>query len=865
MVAATPDLPLIGRSAPLAAIDELIRRASAGRGGLVVLVGDPGAGVSRLLAVARDRARLAGLVTKATRAWFTGPIPAPRRSGLVTVDDADQARQDTVTDLLELGARAEDARLAVLVGATGDVRRLDPLRGVGRLVHLPALEPAEVRQMMRAARPQAGAGELAALVQRSGGNPFLLTELLASEALLPETVRDWVSARTSRLSEPELLLLRALAVLQSAPLSAGAEVAGLELGAATTAADRLLWAGFLAPGQRLRFAQPVVRDAVYAESPSFARSANHWRAARVLDGLVGDDGDEIVAEHLLLTASTGDDCWAAAGLVRAARRSRDRGDPAATIRYLTRALCEAIAEADRAEAMLLLAEAQLTAGDAAGAEQQLVRTLALTADPGARSRALVLAARLSGMQGYPDAGLRRLAEALVGIDVQAAANWPLLSEFLTMATLHLGHQREAEVLVQPLITQARDGRLPADPGVAAHIAFRLAMAGAPATDVRRAAEAAFSTDPLVDPDAHGTLLGFVFRGLIAIDELELAETLATHALRTAESRRAVLAVAQAAYHRALIRYHRGDLTGAQHDLALSTRPRELGWDTADPWIAELSARVSLACGELASARAMLQRMSPVRGTSLAQPFARHARSLLAFAERSTAAAYADSSAAGADLVTFGLDWPGLIDWRRVATHAARALGRVDVAHRLAEENLDLARRGASAAALGSALRTAAIAAGRGRGLPLLQEAAAVLADSPARLLRAAALLDLGRALRAAGARDQALPALRDALALASECGAQQLAEQARSELLAAGARPRRTAVAGPAALTTTEVRVAELVMDGRSNPGVASELSISLKTVETHLRHVYRKLGISHRAQLAGALAPPDAAREISG
>jgi DNA-binding CsgD family transcriptional regulator len=110
-----------------------------------------------------------------------------------------------------------------------------------------------------------------------------------------------------------------------------------------------------------------------------------------------------------------------------------------------------------------------------------------------------------------------------------------------------------------------------------------------------------------------------------------------------------------------------------------------------------------------------------------------------------------------------------------------------------------------------------------------------------------------------------LPPLREALAISAELGAELLAGRVRAELLAAGARPRRTALIGPAALTPAERRVAALVMDGRSNPGVAAELSISLKTVETHLRNVYRKLGISHRAQLAGVLAPAEPAHQISG
>jgi DNA-binding NarL/FixJ family response regulator len=92
-----------------------------------------------------------------------------------------------------------------------------------------------------------------------------------------------------------------------------------------------------------------------------------------------------------------------------------------------------------------------------------------------------------------------------------------------------------------------------------------------------------------------------------------------------------------------------------------------------------------------------------------------------------------------------------------------------------------------------------------------------------------------------------------------------LAEQARQELLAAGARLRRTAVTGPDALTSAERRVAGLAADGLSNRQIAQHLFITQATVETHLRHAFHKLGLTSRAglpQLAhqvGLAAPRDA------
>jgi DNA-binding CsgD family transcriptional regulator len=79
--------------------------------------------------------------------------------------------------------------------------------------------------------------------------------------------------------------------------------------------------------------------------------------------------------------------------------------------------------------------------------------------------------------------------------------------------------------------------------------------------------------------------------------------------------------------------------------------------------------------------------------------------------------------------------------------------------------------------------------------------------------------------------------------LARRTGAAPLARQARQELLAAGARPRRTALTGPDALTSAERRVAALAGDGLSNRQIAQHLFISQGTVETHLRHAFRNWG----------------------
>ena len=78
-----------------------------------------------------------------------------------------------------------------------------------------------------------------------------------------------------------------------------------------------------------------------------------------------------------------------------------------------------------------------------------------------------------------------------------------------------------------------------------------------------------------------------------------------------------------------------------------------------------------------------------------------------------------------------------------------------------------------------------------------------------------------------------------------------LAEDVRTELYAAGARPRTAALSGAGALTASERRVAALAAEGASNRDIAQTLFVTPKTVEVHLSNVYRKLGIRSRRELS--------------
>jgi DNA-binding CsgD family transcriptional regulator len=86
------------------------------------------------------------------------------------------------------------------------------------------------------------------------------------------------------------------------------------------------------------------------------------------------------------------------------------------------------------------------------------------------------------------------------------------------------------------------------------------------------------------------------------------------------------------------------------------------------------------------------------------------------------------------------------------------------------------------------------------------------------------------------------------------------AERARAELVATGETVRRRGPKTATGLTPQEIRVARLALDGRTNPEISTQLFLSPRTVEWHLRKVFTKLGISSRRELPAVL--PDLGRD---
>jgi DNA-binding CsgD family transcriptional regulator len=199
----------------------------------------------------------------------------------------------------------------------------------------------------------------------------------------------------------------------------------------------------------------------------------------------------------------------------------------------------------------------------------------------------------------------------------------------------------------------------------------------------------------------------------------------------------------------------------------------------------------------------------------------------------------------------GLRDPSIVPWPAHAIAAYLACGRDTDAQRVLDWLAPLA------AALPGQWPKVILAAGQAaladhRGDPAtarrrFDEAVCLQENMPIPLTKTQVLTDYGAFLCRHGDAGQARPILAEALRLAEECGAGWRAEQARVQWRRAGGR---TGTTPPGQLTPQEAAVARLARSGKTNREIAAQLYLTVNTVETHLRHVYQKLGISRRAQL---------------
>jgi DNA-binding CsgD family transcriptional regulator len=764
--------------------------------------------------------------------------------------------------VLAAARRAEDDRLRLIESL---------VTGGGSSVLAPRpLSRAAVEQLVEdvtGAEPDAAFSD--ACLEASGGNPFLLRELLRAAAqegipasapgarrvaaLAPETVSRAVLVRLAALPPAAAELAQAVAVMgQDVPFDAAAELAGLGPDPAAEAADALASAYVLGSERELNFIHPIVRTAVEEQMPPSRRRAAHAEAARILAERGADP--ERRAMHLLV-ADPAASAEVVETLREAARRASDRGAARIAVTCLSRALEEQPEPAVRAELLEELGVAAASAADPR-AEQWLREAYASAMDPAGRGRAALALGRALFVVG-------RLEDAFVAIDEAEADLGP--------DDRWIAARLEAELIVAARLDYQLRPRVPerldrlerlseGDPEarrlVLSHRAYEAALAGEPADGPIAMAREALAGGQLVAAlGPEDSNLYLAPNTLALCEQLDEAAEVFDAAIAAARERGSALGFTVASCFRSQVHYRWGDVRRAESDAraAVEVAAAE-GWGVGIPAARAFLLYALVERGALDEARQLLAEAElgdEIPDLVMFDPLL-DARGRLRMASGQLAEGVADMLACGERQERWGAHNPSVIPWRSMAAEGMIRDGRADEARELAEEEVALARRAGTPRAVGMALRVAGLVL---QDRPLLEEAVAVLDSGPSPLETARARVALGGLLRRQRGPGLAREQLRQALDEADRAGATALAGEAREELLAAGARPRRARLSGRDALTASELRVASRAADGASNREIAQSLFVTVKTVETHLGNAYRKLEVSSRAELPDALA----------
>jgi DNA-binding CsgD family transcriptional regulator len=829
-----------------------------------------------------------GLYWLAVNASGAGPL-------LVAVDDLHWADQASLRFVLYLADRLAGLPVALALSwrsaESGDgadrLVRLEQIAADG-VVSLTPLSRSGVRALLTREFGTAPAERFAAACDAvTGGNAFLLRELIQQlradgigpgqevaarvAALGPRSVARAVALRVARLGPAAGEVARAAAVLgDGAQLRHAAVLAGVGLSDAAAAADGLAGIGVFEPGTPLRFVHPIVRTAVHDDIPRASRGLRHAEAARLLAAESADL--DAVCAHLLVCEPAGS-AEVVERLRAAAARAVRRGAPESAVAYLRRAMAETADVSLHAVLAQELGLAEKVLGDPAAAGH-LRESLRLTRDPAVRAAVTPDLAELLLLAGQWEAGTTLVREALAELaDRDVPSGEPAPAAVARLQSWWAGLSAYDPSLVGELDQRLGELRSAARGPDAASRRLAGLLAGVLAWRGERGPEVLALLDHALD---HGRLLARVdsdslmaaqaLFGPVMLEQLGRADELAGQLLDQSRSRGSVIGLVIAGCMHAAVRTRRGELVGAETDVRTVIEIAvEYGMAFAIPSALWYGADALIERPGLADIAALadVAALPPDLARTASGALLREVRGRLALAAGDLSAARAELKAAAGTYEALHLVNPGASCWRSALALAVAAEDPAE-ARRLATSELQDARQAGLPRPAGIALRTRGMLAGGERGLRDLREAAELAAASGAQLEHARALVELGAALRRANQRTAARGPLRTGLDLAYRCGATRLTQRARDELLAAGARPRRGAMTGLEALTTSERRVAELAATGRSNPEIAQALFVTLNTVEGHLRHAYQKLSISSRGQLPAALrsaAPGTAAR----
>ena len=807
---------------------------------------------------------------------------AAREPCVVVVEDLHWADAGTLGVVRALGRAACRSSIALVLTARPFPRSVELGRTVDALASaggdLLSVGPLGPEQAMALARAAAGAGAVSEThVAAAGGNPLLIVELAMALAEDPDlgpamalSVRSAVLRRLRGLPAPTVDVLKVASVLgrRFRPDHLAA-LTGLDPVQLVPVLENALAAQVLGDEDgELAFRHQLIRDVIYDELAPALRQAVHRQAAGALTDFGASPLE--VAEHLVAGAGPGDReavGWLAAAAAAAAPRS-----PGGAVRLLehARRLSRDPLEGDRLAAELapLLVQVGRSAAAATLSRDVLAR------DPEPEIQALLRRGlgEVLWTKGWLEPAVAELeaAAAVVGAPEQARAEANGLADHLRV---YLGEPG----------TEAGDAPAPGEAGggfaecvtlqtQALRAAARADQSEAVDFAARAVSVAVGCRDPRI-----GLLHPHLTLGLVLVDgdRFEEAEAALQEGRRRAETRGALAWLPIHHCVLALVRLLAGDwddgLAEVEAGLGLA---EEVGTRLYVPFLHGMAGWVGIQRGDLDGAQASMD--AAVRE----------------FLEATTSSWQAEASRdfAAAD-ARWPLEWG---QWINAHLHEARgdaqqALGDLESAWSLAaplryfmgyrlfgpdlvrlavaagnrllaeavcEEVAEGARRSGAVGAEAAALRCRGLLEGDGDALA----AAAEAFRSCRRTTEAAfAAAEAGTALAAGGRSDDAVEHLEQAWRFFEEVGAQWPRDRTEAALRRLGVRHRRS---GPGSvrlgwdsLTPTELRIARLAADGLTNRQIGQRLFISGRTVETHLGHVFAKLGLATRAQLAAEVA----------
>src|SRR4051794_23637752 len=722
----------------------------------------------------------------------------------------------------------------------------------------------------------------------SGGNPFYLEQLARSAGRtddgapparsgtmggidVPPAIAASVTEELARLSPGSRALLEGAAVAGD-PFEPdlAAVAAGLDRTGAEEGVDDLLALGVIrstAVPRRFRFRHPLIRRAVYEAAPGGWLLGAHERCARELARRGA--APAVRAHHVEHAAAEGD--TAAVALLRGAGAAAASRAPESAARWFGSAL-RLLPDSAPAEQRLGLLPARAGAlaaiGQLAAARRDLLEGIELLPLDAVAPRTGLTAAcaGIEHLLGDHEQARARLARALEHLPDPASPEAVALLLELAIGNLFDADYEAMRDFACAALGSARPlGDRPLTATAAGLAALAEACLGRVAEAEAHRGEALALVEAMTDAELATRLAaaGYLATAELYLDRYGEAAAHAGRGLDVARATGQMSPTLVPTLMTALFMCGRLADAGELLDGAIESA-RSSGIPQAVAWTLVNRANALLASGDAAAALACAEESFELT-QRIGEPFASAWSALMVAAtslragDPARAAQALVQGADGQELATIPANWRVL--GLQLLTRCRLALGR----HEEARESLMLAE--AIAGSLGLPLAGAwahraeadvALAAGEHRAAAKQALASADCAERAGAVIEEALSRTLaGQALALAGDRERALAELQHAATTLDRCGAPRLRNAAERELRKLGRPVHRRSRKGSAdgagvdTLTEREREVAALVVDRRTNPEIAAELFLGLKTVETHLRNIFRKLDVSSRVELA--------------